>query len=78
MSHRKLNHSNIIPECTKFLKGICIFQNEFCWYNHTNSEEFKQCSNERDETESSSVFQEDLKNPKPPLSFTTQKTKAQN
>ena len=78
MSHRKMNHSNMIPECTQFLKGICIFQNQFCWYNHKNSEILDQDSNERKGTESSSVFQEDLKNLKPPLSSPTQKAKAQN
>ena len=78
MRHRKLNHSNIVPECTQFLKGVCIFQSEFCWYTHKHSEVLDKDLNERKENESSSVFQEVLKNPKPPLSSSTQKAKAQN
>ena len=40
MNHRKLKHPKTIKTCSYFLKGICEFTDEVCWFSHklhTNS-----------------------------------------
>ena len=36
MIHRKKSHPNIILPCRNFLRGMCHFKTDICWYNHTN------------------------------------------
>ena len=82
MSHRKNNHTNIVPQCTQFLRGVCKFQSKFCWYSHENEEVMEEISNDEEKEEevdeSPSVFQEDVDNPDPPSGLPNRKEDAQS
>ena len=72
MSHRKKYHSDKLQQCNQFLRGSCPFQDKHCWYNHNvETEEHLHPQEKEDdiieeENRTSSVFQEVLKNTKPP------------
>ena len=38
MSHRKKYHIETVPQCSQFVKGICKFQPQFCWFQHCNKD----------------------------------------
>ena len=78
MSHRKTTHSNVVPMCTQFLRGACIFQSEFCWYNHKRSKRPEEEKEEANKDESPSVFQEEEIHPKPPSGSPRKKETTQN
>ena len=74
MGHRRQYHANMIKLCVKFLQGKCPFQDQFCWFIHsqtktTNSVLRKKCSEsikDAMETEENSDFQEQIDKTKPP------------
>ena len=35
MGHRKKNHPSIIQRCSKFERGECRFQKDYCWFIHS-------------------------------------------
>ena len=39
MNHRKSMHPEIIKTCRRFLKGICAYADEICWYGHSLNKE---------------------------------------
>ena len=79
MSHRKLEHSNLITPCNKFRLGNCRFRMEVCWYKHElESEDHNNhntfANNFDEERESESVFRRAPEVLEPPL-LNQQKTK---
>ena len=38
MDHRRDQHKDQIKRCRYFLKGICEFEDETCWYRHVDSQ----------------------------------------
>ena len=74
MRHRKQYHASMIKLCEKFLQGKCPFQDQFCWFIHsqtktTNSVTRKNGSESIEdamETEENSDFQEQIEKTKPP------------
>ena len=34
MKHIKINHENSLPICKFYLRGICNFEDNLCWYKH--------------------------------------------
>ena len=82
MSHRKINHSDILQQCNQFLKGSCRFQNQYCWFKHSLESKENDKSDgvieEEKEIETPSVFQKVVKNPKPPSGLEKSNEKTQN
>ena len=37
MSHRKVDHINIIKKCRYFLRGMCDFKDDECWFRHVET-----------------------------------------
>ena len=82
MSHRKINHSDILQQCTQFLQGSCRFQNQYCWFKHSleskENDKPDVVIEEEKEIETPSVFQKVVKNPKPPSGLEKSNEKTQN
>ena len=81
MIHRKKSHSNHIKQCNKFLQGSCQFQESFCWYNHEKQRKGRDMESEtnlEEEDDTSSVFQDAVKNPKPPSASSRQNPENRN
>ena len=72
MGHRKKNHPSIIQRCSKFERGECRFQKDYCWFIHSfvtkdnNPGESKDVTGEAETDDASSVFQDAINKTKPP------------
>ena len=38
MNHRKKYHTDMVPKCNQFERGVCKFQSQFCWFQHVENE----------------------------------------
>ena len=62
MLHKKTDHIEAVPHCTKFNKGNCRLTSAQCWYTHKENEHaYKQ-----EHIETNSVFQKDQEKGHPP------------
>ena len=69
MNHKKITHSDSIQMCTKFLQGNCQFQDNFCWFKHsqeTVEDGEDDDSNAEKDKDTPSAFQEAERKTKPP------------
>ena len=41
MNHRKKDHQNTVKLCNSYQLGICIFNDESCWFKHEISDDDK-------------------------------------
>ena len=81
MGHRKQYHANVVRLCSKFTEGKCPFQDEFCWFIHSQTrvnktvtkEDINETSEDAMEMEEMSGFQMETKKNKPPLNQTKRK-----
>ena len=63
MKHRKIEHRNIVKECSEFIKNNCRFQEAACWFKHSID-----TSNDGvNESNIGQVFQKASENLKPPI-----------
>ena len=63
MKHRKIEHVNIVKECSEFIKNNCRFQEAACWFKHSIN-----TSNDGvTESLNGKVFQKASENLKPPI-----------
>ena len=79
MLHRKIDHRNLVRMCNNYLEKNCMFQSKSCWFLHDEEvfehEEDIDKEDEGIKNESDSVFQNLLKNKKPPIGGNKKKQK---
>ena len=63
MKHKKANHLQAVPNCRKFMKGNCNFDNNQCWYSHSETFDSSEKGNNSNESQ---VFQKGQEISQPP------------
>ena len=85
MKHRKKNHSNIVRDCIKYAINSCSFQEDFCWFRHSDNDDNNRSEDKNDdddknksEEQSEQVFRKVSENLEPPLLNKKARGKTQN
>ena len=87
MSHRKIDHSNLIKACVQFQQNNCRFRSQSCWFKHETNEEENEEENTNDDFRSndsrnksqrSTVFQKVSDDLVPPITNPEKNQSKQN
>ena len=74
MSHRKINHGQLVKHCSQFQQNNCRFRSQACWFKHDEENDKEREDDDitmndvRNERQSQPVFQKVSDNLDPPIS----------